>query len=295
MASLFDLAVAQENMLRGKYINAQTGTTYTLALVDAGAIVTLTNAGAIALTVPANADVAFATNSVIILLCGGAGAVSVAGDTGVTVNSANSDATMAQNDWGILVKTGTNTWQFTVLGGASGGGGGYDEGTSFPGSPSTDDKFYRTDRNLLYFYDGTRWLTVQQYQIALTPLSAFPANKSVTTADVISGVPMYSGGYDFWMEDFICTTFVVTTNDGTKFWTVSLKKEAVAGGGATAITNFSTGTAPDTPSQWTNHTVAIDALLGTNIAFLSVDITKTSTPGNIYVMVGSAVIGRLVG
>jgi hypothetical protein len=124
MASLFSLALAQDNMLRGKYINAQTGTTYTLALVDAGAIVTLTNAGAIALTVPANADVAFATNSVVILIAGGAGVVTVAGDTGVTVNSANSDATLAQNDWGILVKTGTNTWQFTVVGGTGGGGSG---------------------------------------------------------------------------------------------------------------------------------------------------------------------------
>src|SRR5688572_13447523 len=57
------------------------------------------------------------------------------------------------------------TGAYTVPAGS--GGSGYDEGTSFPGSPSTDDKYYRTDLNLLCVYDGTRWLTTQQYIIYL--------------------------------------------------------------------------------------------------------------------------------
>ena len=44
---------------KSQTINAQTGTTYTLVLTDAGKIVTLSNASAITLTVPTNASVAF--------------------------------------------------------------------------------------------------------------------------------------------------------------------------------------------------------------------------------------------
>jgi hypothetical protein len=224
MASLFALAIAQDNMLRGKYINAQTGTTYTLALVDAGAIVTLTNGSAIALTVPTNADVAFATNSVIVLICGGAGAVAVAGDTGVTVNSANSDATLAQNDWGLLVKTGTNTWQFTVLGGAGGAGGtvnmGVCEGrlTLTSGTPVTTADV--TAATTLYFtpykgelvalFDGADW---QYHTLAELSISV-PA----TTATMYDLFLDYNGGTPqlvavAWTNDTTRAT-ALTTQDG---------------------------------------------------------------------------------
>jgi hypothetical protein len=285
MASLFDLAIAQENMLRGKYINAQTGTTYTLALVDAGAIVTLTNAGAIALTVPANADVAFATNSAIILIAGGAGTVTVAGDTGVTVNAANSDATLAQNDWGILVKTGTNTWQFTVFGGAGGGGSGYDEGTSFPVSPADNDKFYRTDLNLLCFYNGTRWLTVDKYILELRPFAvATNHNISATTQNLLSCYPFLAPDYDFWVEEFRATNNVQGTSNGTNFWTIALI-------GAASIASYDTKL--DAGSTNVRHTVTVGALMGTTSTYLRIDVTKTSAPGNLA-LPATCVIGRLV-
>jgi hypothetical protein len=67
--------------------NAQTGTTYTLALTDVAKVVTLTNAAAITVTVPTNASVAFPIGTQILLYQGGAGAVTIAGDTGVDVRN----------------------------------------------------------------------------------------------------------------------------------------------------------------------------------------------------------------
>ena len=67
--------------------NAQTGTTYTLALTDVAKVISLTNASAITLTVPTNSSVAFPTGTQILLYQGGAGQVTISPAGGVTVRS----------------------------------------------------------------------------------------------------------------------------------------------------------------------------------------------------------------
>ena len=92
-------------------INAQTGTTYTLTLTDAGKLVTLSNASAIALTVPANSTVGFVVGTSIDLAQLGAGKVTVSGAGGVTVNAASSTkAFRAQYSAATLVKLATDSW-----------------------------------------------------------------------------------------------------------------------------------------------------------------------------------------
>lgn len=95
-------------------LNAQTGTTYTLVLADNGKLVTLSNASAIALTVPTNASVAFPTGAIINIQQIGAGQVTVAGDTGVTVTSTPGLKLRAQYSAASIVKTGTDSW--TLIG-----------------------------------------------------------------------------------------------------------------------------------------------------------------------------------
>jgi hypothetical protein len=94
-------------------LNAQTGTTYTPVLADNGKLVTLSNASAITLTVPTNASVAYATGAQINIQQIGAGQVTVAGDTGVTVNGTGTK-TRAQWSAATLLKTATDTW--TLIG-----------------------------------------------------------------------------------------------------------------------------------------------------------------------------------
>jgi hypothetical protein len=94
-------------------LNAQTGTTYTLVLTDNGRLVTLSNASAITLTVPLNSSVAFATGAIINIQQIGAGQVTVAGASGVTVNGTGT-ALRAQWSAASIIKTGTDTW--TLIG-----------------------------------------------------------------------------------------------------------------------------------------------------------------------------------
>ena len=92
-------------------LNAQTGTSYTLAATDAGDLVTLTNASAITLTVPTNASVPFANGTQITVTRAGSGSLTVVGDTGVTVNSADGFLKLrAQWSSGTLIKVNTNSW-----------------------------------------------------------------------------------------------------------------------------------------------------------------------------------------
>lgn len=90
--------------------NAQTGTTYTLALTDEDKLVTLSNAAAITLTVPTNASVAFPTGTRILIQQLGAGTVTIAG-AGITFQSRgglmNTNGQYAVVE---LFKKAANTW-----------------------------------------------------------------------------------------------------------------------------------------------------------------------------------------
>jgi hypothetical protein len=91
--------------------NAQTGTSYTLALTDVAKVVSLSNASAITLTVPTNASVAFPVGTQILLYQGGAGQVTVAGDSGVDVRSEGAKLKIV-GQYGVagLLKLATNEW-----------------------------------------------------------------------------------------------------------------------------------------------------------------------------------------
>jgi hypothetical protein len=90
--------------------NAQTGASYSFLLTDFTKLVTLSNAGAVTVTLPLESSVAWPANTQLRLLNLGAGTVTVVGAGGVTING--SPLTLAQFKAATLVKNGTNTWTF---------------------------------------------------------------------------------------------------------------------------------------------------------------------------------------
>ena len=91
-------------------LNAQTGTTYTLLLIDDSKVVTLSNASAITLTIPTNASVAFPIGSQVNIVQLGAGQVTVAG-AGVTIRSQGSKLKLnGQYAAASLLKIATDEW-----------------------------------------------------------------------------------------------------------------------------------------------------------------------------------------
>jgi hypothetical protein len=101
-----DLALAEPG------INAQTGTSYTLALADKGRIVTMNNASANVLTIPANSAVAFPLGTIINVIQIGAGETAIESATGVSLNGVSAGDGAIGSRWqgAALTKIGTDTW-----------------------------------------------------------------------------------------------------------------------------------------------------------------------------------------
>lgn len=85
-----------------------TGTSDTLVLADAGKVVRYSNASAVTATVPPNTDVAFATGTIINIYSAGAGGVTVAAGSGVTIR--NNASGLAQYGECSLRKDGADEW-----------------------------------------------------------------------------------------------------------------------------------------------------------------------------------------
>jgi hypothetical protein len=99
---------------KSQTINAQTGTTYTLVLTDAGKIVTLSNAAAITVTVPTNASVAFPIGTAIDFIQLAAGQFTITGAGPPTISKSMATAkSRAQYSVMTLIKTATDTWVLT--------------------------------------------------------------------------------------------------------------------------------------------------------------------------------------
>jgi hypothetical protein len=87
---------------------------YTLALADDGYFIQSTAGSAITVTIPANSSVAFLVGTEIILQKYGAGNVTVAAGTGVTLRDPLSLTTIStQYDMRVLRKIGTDEWLIT--------------------------------------------------------------------------------------------------------------------------------------------------------------------------------------
>jgi len=89
---------------------AVAGTTHTFALTNAGNLVNFSSASAVTATVPPNSSVAFPIGSRIDLLQSGAGKVSTAPGSGVTLNPSSARSIRTQWTAATLIKTATDTW-----------------------------------------------------------------------------------------------------------------------------------------------------------------------------------------
>lgn len=96
-------------------VNNQSGTSYTLALSDAGKVVRQNNGASITTTVPKNDDAAFPVGTVIPIRQVGAGEITAAGDTGVTLNvpAGFLAKTARQGATIMLHKVGPDEWDVT--------------------------------------------------------------------------------------------------------------------------------------------------------------------------------------
>jgi len=113
------LSAAMFNGLVAFTVNAQSGSTYTVANADLyQALVQTTNASTKTVTIaPDSTLTAAAVGSAITFLNSGAGLLTFAAGAGVTITSAGASAaapTLAQYKTAVAIRTGANAW--TIVG-----------------------------------------------------------------------------------------------------------------------------------------------------------------------------------
>jgi hypothetical protein len=90
-------------------LNAQIGTSYSPILTDNGKLITISNAGTATLTVSPNSTTAFPTGAQVNIQRIGAGGVTIAAGSGVTINGTGTTL-RAQWSAATLIKTDTDIW-----------------------------------------------------------------------------------------------------------------------------------------------------------------------------------------
>ena len=95
-------------------------------------------------------------------------------------------------------------------------------GASFPASPSAGDPpWFRTDRGLWYYYDGTQWLTTNEYETSFLPWEAAPPYS--TSSFQILTPPR--NDYNLYLVRATAITDVLGVNNINNYWTISLRTE----------------------------------------------------------------------
>jgi hypothetical protein len=172
-----------------------------------------------------------------------------------------------------------------------------ENGTSFPGSPSTNQRFFRTDLGRDYLYDGTRWLSTQEYTLQLLPRGTQPFTAAGgTTANIFDfdcSIPGYNdtGWNGIYVTSFSIIFFSGTAQSGTNFYAVRLY--ALGGAGTVTLANNNTQNAT-VANTWTPRGITVTPLaMATTIGGLEMAIDQTGLPGNffMYASVGFRKIG----
>lgn len=157
-------------------------------------------------------------------------------------------------------------------------GGDYAEGTSFPLSPTTGQKFYRTDLNMLAFWDGSRWLSDQEYSSDLTMLSTFTVTSNFNRTSVRTG-------YTPFITTINITTRIQSgTNNATNYWSIDVLAQYTSGGSIQQMDILaSVGAVVDTKTEsvnvYTNHAVTVNLAVPAGTGILYAQANRVGTAG----------------
>lgn len=89
-------------------------------------------------------------------------------------------------------------------------------GTSFPSSPAVGDGYFRTDRGIEYYWDGTRWLSTQVFVAEIRHTDgALP----LTATSFLRGTGPYLGTYSLYAERVTMSTHNTAATPASNYFT----------------------------------------------------------------------------
>ena len=192
----------------------------------------------------------------------------------VSVNSMSVTATATPTASSIPISDTDGTLDSWVTTAAS---------SDFPVSPSAGDQYFRTDLGLDCYYDGTRWLTKNEYaeNTFESDTDGLLYDSTGSTYYVGAGIVL-SVTYPVYITRVASIIFVTDTNDGSNYWNLLLYGYQQNYAGGTLFATISTATI--TVSEETASEVAASTNLhGTDNKIFKLKLTRSGSPGNIYI------------
>lgn len=153
-------------------------------------------------------------------------------------------------------------------------------GTAFPttghdgAAVQAGARFFRTDLGFACYYDGTRWLTAEEFQCDLPPYSRNALPFAGAGATTVLLAPQRTD-YATYYERAKAYLDVLTTNDGANYWAFSL----LLGASTVWTANTSGDAAGAINKEHSTPGAAITAQLA------QVKVTKTGAPSNVFIAV----------
>ena len=169
------------------------------------------------------------------------------------------------------------------------------EGTAFPASPYTGQKFYRSDEGVECYYDGTRWLGPPVTQSLYGSQNSGGVAGAYTATTLIGRWSALSA--HVWKP--ISVTWagkVATTNNALNYWTLRFGTENAGGGGSVESDVTTAGFTADQNQAISGTTFANTVYdFSTSSTFdVFLEVRKdTGAPGTLH-LVGANMIWRRV-
>jgi len=157
----------------------------------------------------------------------------------------------------------------------------WNAGTSFPGSKATNDRYFRTDIGEEYYWDGTRWASLE-VKVVPFPLATDPPITANGTVLHRMAIPP-GGNSDILLAGVYGAFYVAggTALSGSHKWVGTVSKTNTAGASSLGSTSIDSGSS----DQWrplTAVTINAVAAVGSGYVALEVNWAKTGTPGSLY-------------
>lgn len=160
------------------------------------------------------------------------------------------------------------------------------QGTAFPAAPATGARFYRSDRNVEYFYDGTRWLSTQLF------VANFASTDSVLphSANAIQRLrnPEWNR-YSIYIERATMSFYQVSADSAANYFTCQIVSK---GGAATTDIGTAMSTQNEAVGEWDSVELTINTVVAATQQHFDANMTEFgvqtiyATPGISYRLVG---------
>lgn len=156
-------------------------------------------------------------------------------------------------------------------------------GANAPSTPEAGFLWHETGtlKGIVWEYgtyaSASRWVS-QPFSIG-----ALNTGASGASASNVSSIAL-NNGYDIYIQTFDGIFHVLTTNNGSNYWTANIRSLTTTTAPATGNGSLLGGlsTAAISAGTWTQVSATIDAVVVSSTHSLMLDLIKTSSPGNMH-------------